>query len=270
MTDPRPTDEDELISRVLDGDATDVDRARVAADARLQARVQDFERVQAAIADVAPPSAAVQDAAVAAAIAHAAPVVASDERVRAEPLEHVRARRSRHIATVVAVAAAALIGIPLLAIALTGRGAEQKSDSTTAIESAADAPSDTAAPVFGAENGAAGYVGDLGALETDAQLQSAVALALSSAAASDSDANAAPELALPPQTAEAGSAARLSSSVPACINELATSDPGLGTAAFTAAATWQGEPALVVVYRGVTDTIVVVNDDCAVLARLPA
>jgi hypothetical protein len=40
----------------------------------------------------------------------------------------------------------------------------------------------------------------------------------------------------------------------------------LGAAILTATATWQGEPALVVVYRGATDTIVVVRDGCAVVA----
>ena len=273
MTDPRPTDEDELISRVLDGEATAVDRARVAGDARLQARVQDFEQARAAVADVEPPAAGVRDAAIAAALAEAAPFGATDDRGRADMLAYARGRRRRRrVVSAVAVAAALFIGVPLLAIALTGRGTEEKSGSTAAVEAAADAPTETAAPTFGGTSDLTGYAGDLGVLETDAQLQAAVANALSAASTARTDSSGASQLALPPQTAEADSAAPSNSSVlaaPACINYLATAEPGLGFAALTATASWHGEPALIVVYRGVTDTIVVVDDSCTVLARLP-
>ena len=178
MSDPRPADEDELISRVLDGDATAVDRARVAGDARLQARLRDFERVRAAIADVEAPSAAARDAAITAALAEAAPGVAADDGVSTDMLDYARGRRRRHVATVVAVAAALLIGLPLLAIALTGRGTEQKSASTAGVESAADAPTDTGAPLVEGAGATSGYAGDLGPLDNDAQLQAAVALAI--------------------------------------------------------------------------------------------
>ncbi len=59
---------DELISRVLDGDATDEERARVAREPALQARLRAFERVRAALADVEPASETSRNAAITAAL----------------------------------------------------------------------------------------------------------------------------------------------------------------------------------------------------------
>ncbi len=46
-------------------------------------------------------------------------------------------------------------------------------------------------------------------------------------------------------------------------------DPSLGVATFAATATWQAIPAIVVVYHSDTDVIVVMRDDCSVVARVP-
>ncbi len=259
MTDPRPPDEDELVSRVLDGDATADERARVARDPRLQARVRDFERVQTALADVEPASAAVRDDAIAAAMAEVAPVAATDDRVRSDLLAYTRGRRRRRIATVVAVAAALLIGVPLLAIALTGRGTEQKSASTAGDAVAAQAPGETLGPQTG------GHLQELGAIGSEEELRAALVPVLG-----PSNADAATRL-----QASAGTLPSVPlEPVPAdkaidCVDLELTRD-GFAVASYAAHATWQGESAVVAVFDiPSTPVVVVMRDDCTVVARFP-
>ena len=121
--------------------------------------------MQTALVDVEPAADTAKDAAIAAARDQAA---ITGEPVR---LHLARDRRRRRIGAIVAVAAALLIAVPLLAIAFTGRGSEQKSAST-ADESASRAPDETAAPLANADAAAPPlYAGDLGGLDTDAQVR---------------------------------------------------------------------------------------------------
>jgi hypothetical protein len=264
MTETPTPDEDELVSRVLDGDATDEERTRVDGDPRLRARLQAFQRVQTALVDVEPAAADARDAAVTRALGQGS--IAS-EPVR---LHLARERRRRRIGAIVAIAAALLIAVPLLAIAFTGRGSEQKSASS-ADATASGAPNNTAAPLANADSAApALYAGDLGGFETDAQLRSAVAGVMGGTQAAES--GEAPQLVLPVPTSGAETSTR-SNAVPAdlaqsCASALATTEPALGTLELTATATWQGTTAVVAVYRGASDVIVILRDDCTVVARV--
>jgi hypothetical protein len=256
MTDSHSLD-DELVSRVLDGEATTDERARVATDPALQRRLQAFVRARAALVDVEPAPTSARDDAIAAAVQTA--TVAATVPVATIAAAHARTRRRRVVAAV-GVAATLVIGVPLLAIALSGRGAQQRSASETAAEAPTGASADTVAP---STNG--GAVSDLGVIDSDAQLLVAVQGALGSAqatpraqessSAGDATGSSAPD---------SGSARAID-----CPDAQLTRDPSLGSVVWVATATWQSEPAIVAVYRAATDVIVVMRDDCTVVARIP-
>jgi hypothetical protein len=225
--------------------------------------------VQTALVDVDPATAAAKNDAIAAAREQAA--------VSGEPvhLHRARARRHRRVAAIIAVAAALLIAVPLLAIAFTGSGSEQKSG-TTADETAAGIPSQTAAPGANADGTQTPpYVGDLGGLETEAQVRSAVAARSAETQAAETqaaDRSASPQLASPVPTVAAddstGSNAGPADQARSCASALVATEPALGTLELTASATWQGAPAVVAVYRGASEVIVILRGDCTVVTRV--
>src|SRR5690349_14625396 len=105
MTDPFHPDDD-LVSAVLDGEATPEERARVEADPALSARLAEFADVRDAVAEpVPPPSAATRERAIAAATAAARPAAGAPGNVR--PLR--RKPRSADLPRFLAVAAAVLL-----------------------------------------------------------------------------------------------------------------------------------------------------------------
>lgn len=109
---------DELVSAVLDGEATDDEVARVEADPTLRARRDELGRVAAAVASpVTPASAADRDRAIAAALAVADGVPAPSEDAEVVDLRTARDRRRRTYqvaGSVAAVVLAAVLAVPLL------------------------------------------------------------------------------------------------------------------------------------------------------------
>jgi hypothetical protein len=247
--------EDDLVSRVLDGEADDEQRRAVQADPRLRDRLELLERVRADLQVVEPVRDDHREAAIAAAMAAAAdPDVVT-------PIGHARSTRWRRGLGIVAAVAVLVIGIPVLALTL-GRGSE--TDTSTSADMAAPAADQ-------AEAGAAATssppleelaVVDLGVIDTDEQLRAAVDAILASPSAyasrsADESAKGTTPL-----------AAELAPGGPADCGATDATDAPAGPPVLTAIATWRGEPALVIVYQGTPRVIVVQRDDCTVVARI--
>lgn len=236
--------DDALISRVVDGEATPDELAAVDRDPRLRALVDDVERARAALRDVDAPTTAATDAAIAAALRAADP--ADLEPV---DLAQRRDRRRRRIGAVVAVAAALLIGLPLLAIALTGSGNESSDTATSAAGSQDQSVQDAAPQTSGASPTV-----DLGVLDTEDQLRVAVA----SVQATESSAAAVHDEGIADRTPSTQSSRATAAD---CDD---TSPPG--ALLVRGSAIWLGQPATVVVFADDPDVIVVLGSDCTVLA----
>jgi hypothetical protein len=247
--------EDDLVSRVLDGDADDEQRRAVQADPRLRDRLELLERVRADLKIVEPVSDDRREATIAAAVAAAA----STDAVT--PIGNARSRRWRRGLGIAAAVAALVIGVPMLALTL-GRGSE--TDTSTSADMAAPAADQ-------AESGAAATssppvqslaVVDLGVIDTDEQLRTAVDAVLAdpstyaTRAADDTPKSSEP---LAGEFATRG---------PADCAATATTDTPASTPLLTAVATWQGEPAVVVVLPGAPTVIVVQRGDCTEIARI--
>ena len=168
--------DDELVSAVLDGEATDEEANRVRTDAALSARLAELHAARDAVASsVLLPTAAQRDAAIAAA-------VSSERAVRlAVDLQERRRRRTLQVASI-AAAVLAVLGI-VGAIALSNRDG-RKAGSTAAgpapSSSAASALPSPAQPgpsaADEAKNAAAGQGGlaQLGSFQTPQALADAV------------------------------------------------------------------------------------------------
>jgi negative regulator of sigma E activity len=299
-TDPTdPTDattaaEDELVSAVVDGEATADERTLVENDPRLRARRDSFTRVRGSLGAVP----AVPDATRESAITTALDSAEVHQRdVDSTPpktvrLDRDRTHRRRQVATILAAAAAILIAVPLLAIALSGRGTEQDvastgvaaDESTDALASggAADAaPSSTTASPEAASGFAVVFAGDLGSIGSASQLRAEVEGALASAGRSLAPRSASPQS----STTAPSQAPNVDADDPsadACGAAVAASDPTLGSLVLTATATWSDEPAVVLVFRSVVpaaageqpdalaDIIVLARPDCTTIGRFVA
>ena len=138
MTNP-PLPDDELASALVDGLGDDQERARLASDPALAARVEQLRAVRQAVATStagAPPSAEARERAIAAALAAAAePAHELPPSSRAAPVE-LDARRNRRKAWLPAAAAAAVVAVLGLGAfaALRDRGADGDSQVTAAAE----------------------------------------------------------------------------------------------------------------------------------------
>jgi hypothetical protein len=278
---PTTAGEDELVSAVLDGEATPAERARVEGDPRLRARLASFTAVREAVGEVPPVADAARDASIANALDRATDAAFQQPGPDAHSLAAARSRRRRRVATIVAAAAVAVVAVPLLAIALTGRRTEEKLASTgEAVSESADdqasardaAPSSTTtspliAPSPEAQRLAAGpiFVGDLGPISAIAELRFAVQAALV-----DSD-----------ERLRASNSAFALSDTDAlrCATAVAAADPSVGLPLMTSTATWKGVPAFVTVFATLaasppepTDVpvqlIVVTGADCTVIERV--
>ncbi|MEQ8717853.1 MAG: hypothetical protein RIE08_09600 [Acidimicrobiales bacterium] len=137
---------DEIASAVLDGEASEAERALADSDPRVAARVETLRRVRAVIADVAPPDPDQREQAVAAALA-----VAGDtgENTTVTSLDDQRRRRhmstrTLRIAGIAAALAAGFLVVSLIAVlASSGDGDEGDGDFATG-EPAGSAAADAA------------------------------------------------------------------------------------------------------------------------------
>jgi hypothetical protein len=270
MTDAfRP--DDELVSAVLDGEATPDERARVQADPALSARLGEFAAVRDRVAEPLPPAdETARERAVAAAkvaVRHQAPVV---------PL-----RPRRDVPRFLAVAAAVLVvllGVGLLVDNVDlDRGGDSGSSDTAAggADSAGedDAAFDaTAESADAAADGGAGSPrlegADLGAVADEADLRSAIERVTGTAAtvggSATTSAPAPPNL---PQAVLEDDARGPSED---CQVGLIEADPTLsGGLLAQATTTYAGTPAVVYVYgtpEGRQRVVVVSDDACVTLA----
>jgi hypothetical protein len=133
MADHDEFDDTELASAYLDGEVSEVERARVEGDASLLAEVERLRTVRAALGDVPPASSATREAAIAAALSAfdaqhptAADLAGADAGV--VPLD--RRRRTRWMEGIAAAAAVALIVVGGFVIA----NRDDDDESTTARE----------------------------------------------------------------------------------------------------------------------------------------
>lgn len=133
MTDPLHDHDDELVSAVLDGESNDAERAVVAGDPRLQARLEELRGVAAAVATPVAAPTERREAAIAAALA--APVAPV-----APVVDLGAARQRRRWGIVAGAAAAALVAIVALA-ALVGDPGPRTTE-TAAVQDQADDSTD--------------------------------------------------------------------------------------------------------------------------------
>jgi negative regulator of sigma E activity len=246
--DPRP--DDELVSALLDGEATPEEEARVTSDPELAARLAEFRAVAEAVgAPVPVAQQAARDAAIARAIATSpADELAAARAKRAD----TRARRWLPIASVAAAVLVVLAAIPLLS-RLGGGGSDDSALSnaaaTTAAAGAEAAPDRNAASTTVPGPLAAPLAAaDLGVIANPADLRVAVERVLST-----QDAQSASTFA-DAETLESGEASAGGGrfDVNTCAADLRTSFPNTGPLLLQTTATFQGTPVAVLVY-GITD-----------------
>jgi hypothetical protein len=280
MTDPfRP--DDELVSAVLDGEATAEERARVEADPVLSARLEEFAAVRDQVAEpVQPWSGADRERAIAAA-------KAAVRHHRAEPVGTVRPlrRRQGEVPRFLAVAAAVLfvlLGIGFVASQTGGDDAgddSASSDEAAGGESQEDSAGDTAALEGGAGAGDDAGVADspdnllaatvdgtdFGPVADEDELRGLIVDA--GGFSTDSSASASttpPETAAVPQSDEEANGRSED-----CQTGLVESDTSLRGLLAQGSADFAGTPAVVYVYGtpdGRQRVVVVSVDGCRTLA----
>jgi hypothetical protein len=177
--------DDELVSAVLDGEATDEEAARVRGDAALSARLTELRAARDAIAtSVTLPRSEQRDALIAVA------VTSAEATAAARPTADLRDRRRRRVRRVASIAAAllAVVGLVGAVAALSGRDS-RKAGSTAAGQapsSAVTAPAaaESTSPSLHADQSAAATDGlaELGSFETPQELVDAVKTRETSAA----------------------------------------------------------------------------------------
>jgi len=272
MPEPFRTD-DELVSAVLDGEATPAERARVAADPVLSARLAEFAAVADAVrAPVAPSAPAARDTAIAAAVAEAR---------RPDPVV-VPLRPRRSTGSFLAVAAA-ILAVLLVAGFFAGRldrgddtsaqtadladrgddGSEDSGGAESSEEATAEAETDgTAADAF-----SEAATVELGAVEDEAALRAAL---VATGALSGLD-SATTRSTLPAPTTPADQEAVAGDSE-ACQVRLEESDPALDGLLLEGTAVYADTDAVVYVFAtvdGDTRVVVVSAADCADLVSFP-
>jgi hypothetical protein len=276
MTDPfRP--DDELVSAVLDGEATAEERARVEGDPVLSARLQEFAAVRDQVAEpVRTWSGADRERAIAAAkaaVRHHRP----EERGNVRPLR----RRQGEIPRFLAVAAAVLfvlVGIGFLASQTSRDDAGEDSaadaaagstDDTAAAESGADAAADAGDDGAGEEadafSAAALNGTDLGTVADEDELEARLAEADAPTTNDATSTTAATPAAVPQADVDEGTSGRSD----ACEAGLVEADASLRGLLARASADFDGTPAVVYVYAtpdGRQRVLVVSVDGCRTLA----
>jgi hypothetical protein len=174
--------DDELVSAVLDGEATDEEAARVSADAALSARLAELRAARDAIAaSVSLPSNEHRDRAVTAAMTSAEPAAAL------RPAVELHDRRRRRAIRVASIAAAllAIAGLVGAVAALSSRESHKAgsaaaglapSSASDAVAAAQAAAPPGPSPAVGTNRSAAGADGlaELGSFQTEQDLVDAV------------------------------------------------------------------------------------------------
>ena len=275
MTEPfRP--DDDLVSAVLDGEATEDERARVAADPVLAARLAEFAAAADQVAAlVAPRAAADRDRAITAAVA--------ERQRRDDVVVAMRGPHRRHSQHILAVAAAVLVVLLAAGFLIAQVGDDTGSGNDTAAsgsdDSASDAESasDTVAAAGDAEDGDAAAFEDtatydLGAVANDEAVRNALVAAgavnQSTLSADDggSDAVTGTTVASLPE------AAPVPGGSDDCQIRLEEADPSLDGRLVKASATFAGDRAVVYVFGtadGGRQVTVVTADTCVTLASFP-
>ncbi|HEX2384723.1 MAG TPA: hypothetical protein VHI95_18915 [Acidimicrobiales bacterium] len=171
--------DDEVVSAVLDGEATDEEVARVDADAALSARLAELRSARDAIAEpVQLPSARQRDAAITTAMAEMAAV--GSEPATTRQVVDLRQRRHRRALRVASIAAAVLILVAMVGAiaALSGRDNRQASNAAGQASSAAALPAagaaDSLASAAAGAPAPSGPASELGSFQTPEGLVDAV------------------------------------------------------------------------------------------------
>jgi hypothetical protein len=289
MTDQQPSGyrrpDDELVSAVLDGEATPEERARVEADPELSARLAEFAAVRDAVgAPVAPPSDATRERAIAAAKVAV--------RHHGEPSGNVRPlkRRSRaaDVPRFLAVAAAVLLVLVTFGVLANASGDDAGDDSGSDALSSADtsgegSSDDDAAGGFAESSeessGAAdasdevGHLAsldgaDLGTVRTERELESTLLERLADTEQNDefsASTTVLPADALPQADVDAETAGASE----ACQVGLIEADDQLSGLLAQAQVDYAGQPAVVYVYatpEGRQRVVVVTTEVCRTVA----
>ncbi len=294
------TPDDEIVSAVLDGEATAAETALVAGDPALTARLEVFRSVSGAVATPVEPPAGARDGAVAAALAlHDSLATPGDPDVgdgadHVAPVTPLAPRRSTGRTLSIAAAVVAAIVLPLVALAAFNSDSTNQSDSgqetasdvvTTEQDgsgSAADATSTTLSPSGPTQAEAVGGLdpaSDLGAIDDVQTLAAATNTAKTtsgSSARSDAPDESLPATDPQPSTTTAPAAGPETFSAVVgddpCEIEAQAAEQGLGDLVYTATVTYRGTPAWVHVFRSVDGSfevaVVSATADCTVLATV--
>ncbi len=196
MTDPTESERDELASAILDGEATDAERARADADPEVARRVEQLRAVSIELGapsdlDDETRASLIAQALAAATAADPAPGAASTP-ANVTSLEGRRTRPSARLNKIASVAAIviALLAVPALLIGLNRNsgvhdtatavgGADASYDAETAGDAQADTLSSTTfspvgAPIEGSGSAAAPSASSLGSVDTEDELEASV------------------------------------------------------------------------------------------------
>jgi len=271
---PTTASEDELVSAVLDGEATEAERATVDADPRLRARRDEFSRIRDAAA-VQAPDRSVTDTTIARVLAETTDARSPATATGVVDLE--RARRRRRLATALGAAAALVIVVPLLAIALASgdRDADLAStaESTTEDATADDAASLDASPsstTRAGEQTEKTVPLDFGSVASIDQLRIQVEAAVAARQVLGSEPGEAGRSlylspnAEAPAASESGTALRLAGS---CAGTIRAADPALDALELIGTSTLDGEPVIVLVFGRSDAVLVVARLDCTTIDR---
>jgi flagellar basal body-associated protein FliL len=257
--------DDELVSAVLDGEATDEETARVAADPELSTRLAELRSAHDAVATAAIdlPADDVRDVAIAAALAASAPPDVVDLQAR---------RRHRRALQVTSIAAAVLVLLGVIGGLIAWTGHTSPSAKTSAAASSTPPQRDTNTSKSSAEGAAApapapnaattasppAQAGDLGSFSTADSLVARARVAAAQFASNDSAATAQDQAPLGTSSTQANR----SSAAAAC-----GAQPDIR---IEAVATLNGQPVVVVV-RGQTSpqTVDVYDTSCVLLFSQP-
>ena len=293
---PDATEPEELASAILDGEATDAERAR-AGDPEVAAALEAFGRVSAAVGAEPPVDELARERAIAAALGAWGTPTAEEEAIAAEQRERFAAvdelarRRRNRLGLKVAGIAAAVAAVVAVGSLAVGSGDDE--DSATSADVAAEAPesgvatesagagatadADAAEESEAAADGATSSLAlsDLGAYDDlDTLVADAVVVATERAAeANDDGADSAPqgEGDAGGEVAEGGAAPTVAAGAGGA-TACALPSPPAGEPATASTATLEGRPVLVTVSGSGDDAVVQVTDPatCEVLYEGPA
>lgn len=254
--------EDDVVSAVLDGEATAEERDAVLGDPRLRARLRELERLRSATADAPPLAPSARDEILTRALDAAAitPSVGAGDELAGRRAEAAR-RRARVLVAGAAVAVV-LLAVPLLVLALGDRDGrvEDASETAESVAPESEAPEPGDASSLGAATDGPAELGDVGSVDDLQELRAAVDAAPRAPASSTTAPDAS-------STARAGDEQFAVGAVVTCREAVVAAHTDLGAPVAVATATLAGEPVLVLVFGRDPVTIVVADASCRTVAR---